>query len=148
MAGTWTSERFPQFKDAIQRLTQQHRELEDEPLHLAIAYSPPRDTQDIFLFEVIGNEAMSINPDRNLYEVSFTPTSGFPMDVNQRLHLILTTSEELQIALQENWPLAVELAGAIRARDYQILYEDDVGKRCFKKIKKWINLEAKRVQHG
>ena len=34
MAGTWTSERFPQFEPAIRKLTQQHLELKVEPLHL------------------------------------------------------------------------------------------------------------------
>ena len=50
MAGTWTSERFPQFEPAIRRLTQQHRELEDEPLHLALAYLPRRHGQEIHQF--------------------------------------------------------------------------------------------------
>ena len=54
MAGSWSSERFPQFEQPIRTLTEQHRELKDEPLHLAIAYGPLRDQQDIFLFEVIG----------------------------------------------------------------------------------------------
>lgn len=61
MAGTWTSERFPQFEPAIRRLTEQHRELEDEPLHLALGYLPRRKGQEvydgIFLFEVIGGAA-------------------------------------------------------------------------------------------
>jgi hypothetical protein len=62
MAGSWTSERFPQFETAIRHLTDQHRELKDEPLHLAISYGPIRDQQDIFLFEVIGSTRESINP--------------------------------------------------------------------------------------
>ena len=54
MAGSWTSEKFPQFEQAVRALTEQHRELEDEPLHLAISYGPLRDQQDIFLFEKRG----------------------------------------------------------------------------------------------
>jgi hypothetical protein len=50
MAGTWISKTFPQFEKQIRNLTKQHRELKDEPLHLAISYAPKRDQQDIFLF--------------------------------------------------------------------------------------------------
>jgi hypothetical protein len=60
MAESWTSDGFPQFEQAIRRLTEQHRELEDEPLHLAVSDSPAeRDRQDIFLFEVIGTPEKS-----------------------------------------------------------------------------------------
>ena len=51
MAGSWTADRFPQFEAAIRHLTEQHRELVDEPLHLAVSYLPAtRDQQHIFLF--------------------------------------------------------------------------------------------------
>lgn len=129
MAGSWTSERFPQFETAIRRLTDQHRELEDEPLHLAISYGPIRDQQDIFLFEVIGSTRESISPERDLFESTFRSSPGFPMGPNQQLHLILTNPRELETALREGWPLAAEMANAIRSGDYQVLYEDEVGQR-------------------
>ena len=70
MAGSWTADRFPQFEAAIRRLTEQHRELVDEPLHLAVSYLPAmRDQQHIFLLEVIGGPGESINPERDLFEV-------------------------------------------------------------------------------
>src|SRR5438552_2950735 len=79
MAGSWTSERFPQFEAAIRRLTDQHRELADEPLHLALSYLPAkRDQQHIFLFEVIGGAGESGNPERDLFEVTFAASPGFP----------------------------------------------------------------------
>jgi hypothetical protein len=50
MAGPWTAESFPQFEAAIRRLTEQHRELVDEPLHLAVSYLPAiRDQQHVYL---------------------------------------------------------------------------------------------------
>src|SRR5260370_38000991 len=106
MAGSWTAERFPKFEAAIRRLTNQHRELVDEPLHLAISYLPAmRDQQHIFLFEVIGNPEESVNPGQDLFEATFTATPGFPMGANEQLHLILTNPRELEIALPESWPL-------------------------------------------
>jgi hypothetical protein len=130
MAGSWTSERFPQFEAAIRRLTEQHRELEDEPLHLAVSYLPAkRDQHHIFLFEVIGTAEESLNPERDLFEVTFATTPGFPMEHDEQLHLILTNPRELKTAVRDGWPLANEIVNAIRARDYEVLYKDTVGKR-------------------
>lgn len=130
MAGSWTSDRFPHFEQAIKRLTEQHRELEDEPLHLAVAYLPAkRDQQHIFLFEVIGTPGESINLERDLFEATFGATAGFPMAQNEQLHLILTNPRELEIALVQSWPLACQVVNAIRDGDYEVLYKDEVGER-------------------
>jgi hypothetical protein len=51
----WTIKRFPGLASQIRNLAQQHREFREEPLHLAIAYEPDRDPNDIFLFELLGN---------------------------------------------------------------------------------------------
>ena len=136
MAGSWTSERFPQFEKAIRRLTDQHRELEDEPLHLAISYSPPRrDQQDVYLFEVVGGPWQSISPENDLFEVSFAGTPEFPLEGNQQLHLVLTNPAELDRALQCDWPLVIEVVNAIRAGDFQVLHSDDEGKAVLEQLK-------------
>ena len=128
MPGTWISDRFPQFEAALRRLTEQHRELVDEPLHLAVSYLPAvRDQQHIFLFEVIGAPWESLNPERDLFEATFAATPGFPMGQDEQLHLILTNPRELEIALQEGWPLASEVVNAIRAGNYVVLYKDGIG---------------------
>lgn len=77
MAGAWTSERFPRFESALRQLTEQHRQLKDEPLHLAVSYGPERDQQDIFLFEIIGGDR-PLSLDHELFETVFTSHSGFP----------------------------------------------------------------------
>jgi len=145
MAGSWTADRFPQFEAAIRRLTEQHRELVDEPLHLAVSYLPAmRDQQHIFLFEVIGGPGESINPERDLFEAIFETTPGFPMGPNEQLHLILTNPRELEIALREGWSLASEVVNAIRARDYEVLYKDEVGERVLDKLE----AEARRQEEA
>jgi hypothetical protein len=129
MAGTWTSERFPQFEAAIRQLTEQHRQLKDEPLHLAVSYDPQREQQDIFLFEVIDGDDRRFCMDHELFETVFTSHSGFPMRTDQNLHLVLATPAELETALHEGWPSAEEIRKAIASGDYKILYEDEIGKR-------------------
>ncbi|MGO8902325.1 MAG: hypothetical protein ACLQU5_28845 [Isosphaeraceae bacterium] len=143
MAGSWTADRFPQFEAAIRRLTEQHRELVDEPLHLAVSYLPAmRDQQHIFLFEVIGGPGESINSERDLFEAIFETSPGFPMGPNEQLHLILTNSRELEIALREGWSLASEVVNAFRAGDYEVLYKDEIGKRVLDKLE----AEARRQE--
>src|SRR5438132_7835308 len=99
MAGKWTSERFPHFESAIRRLTDQHRELEDEPLHLALAYLPRRNGQEvvqgIFLFEVIGGWADQYDQSEDLFEAGFDAVPGLPTGFDETLHLILTNPHEL-----------------------------------------------------
>jgi hypothetical protein len=137
MAGSWTADRFPQFEPAIRRLAEQHRELEDEPLHLAVAYQPgpPRDQQDVYLFEVIGGPiGDAVNPDRELFEVTFGPSTGFPLDPGRQLHLTLTNPAELGAAVGQEWPAVRELVDAIRAGDYRVLHADEVGRRLLDQL--------------
>jgi hypothetical protein len=142
MARPWTAERFPQFEAPIRRLTEQHRELVDEPLHLAVSYLPAmRDQQHIFLFEVIGGAGESVNPERDLFEAVFESTAGFPMGPDEQLHLILTNPRELETALREDWSLASEVVNAIRAGNYRVLYKDEVGERVL------AELEAEARRH-
>ena len=137
MAGTWTTEKFPQFGQAIRRLTDQHRELEDEPLHLAIAYQPgpPRDQQDIYLFEVIGGRGES-NPDKELFETTFEPNGRLQSGFDQRLHMILTTPADFKTAMEEHWKTAEEIVNAVRCDDYQVLSSDAVGAEILDLIEK------------
>jgi hypothetical protein len=128
------------FAEPIRRLTEQHRALEDEPLHLALPYGPPRDREDIFLFEVIGGTE-SLNPEGDLFEATFLPALGFPLAPGQKLHLILTNPEELKEAVRRDWPLAQEILQALRSVDnHQVLHADKVGR----KILQFLRGEARR----
>jgi len=129
MAGTWTSERFPQFESAIRQLAEQHRQLKDEPLHLALSYGPEREPQDIFLLEVIGGNGDRLSEDRQLFETVFTSSAGFPMSAGQRLHLLLATPAELETAMSESWRSADEIRQAIANGDYKVLHADMDGER-------------------
>jgi hypothetical protein len=139
MAGEWTSERFPLFEPAIRRLTEQHRELEDEPLHLALAYLPRRNGREVsrgvFLFEVIGGAAERFGQSDDLFEASFDAAPGLPTGFDQTLHLVLTTPRWLKEGLGQGWPLAVEVADAVRRDDYKVLHEDSVGRGVLQQIR-------------
>jgi len=134
MVATWTTEKLPRFETAIRKLTEQHRQLKDQPLYLAIVYGSHRDPQDIFLLEVIGSsDEDNVSPDRELFETVFSPTPGFPMDLDQSLHLILTNPHELKTALREHWHSASEIINAMRKENYHVIFADNkVGKPLLK----------------
>lgn len=134
MAGAWTTEKFPQFEEALQRLTDEHRELKDEPLHLAVAYSSPRASQDMFLLEVISSRVESDESEGNFFEVSFANTADFSMEPEQKLHLILTDPKELKTALRNDWPTMVEISRAISEGDFAVMFADDVGQQVLADI--------------
>lgn len=139
MAGEWLTEKFPQFEPAIRRLAEQHLELEDEPLHLALAYLPRRDgrevSEGIFLFEVIGGIVDRLGESGDLFQAAYNAVPGLPTGFDQTLFLILTTPRELEEAITESWPLAMEIIDAVRRGDYKVLYADSVGRKVLRRIR-------------
>ncbi|HVS39494.1 MAG TPA: hypothetical protein VMS17_28310 [Gemmataceae bacterium] len=148
MAGKWAAERFPRFEEAIRRLTEQHRQLQDEPLHLAVAYQPgpPRDQQGIYLFEVIGGRGEG-NPDKQLFETAFDPNGRLQTGFSQTLHLILTTPDEFKTAMEEHWPSAEEIVRAVRNKDYRVMHADEVGNGVLERLVKKAG-QGKAARHG
>ncbi len=99
----WLSQRFPHLRRQLLDLAKQHLEIADQPLHLAIAYDPGRDSQDIFLFELLDNfGGNEINPDAQLFEATFGSSKGFSLEPDQRLHFILTNPEEFRAQHSSN----------------------------------------------
>ena len=47
--------KYPKYLNQVRDLVEQHRELVEEPLLLAIYYAPDRDPEDVFLFEILDN---------------------------------------------------------------------------------------------
>jgi hypothetical protein len=126
---TQAQTQFPGFAPQIRRLVEDHLKLTDEPLLWAVYYKPQREEQDIFLFEVVGNfGGDGIDPDRELFEVTYTSKSGFDMDADQQLHLVLTNPHEFETAVRENWELLAELRQAIDAGNYQTVHIDPMHK--------------------
>jgi hypothetical protein len=116
---------FPHFREQVRELVEAHRELEDEPLLLALYYAPERRPQDVFLFEVLENFGRNmVDPNRELFEVEGGSTIDFPMQPDQRLHLVLTNPKELEVAQREGWAAFDELRNAIKRGTYEVIYQD------------------------
>lgn len=136
MPGSWIDQHLPHHAEALRRLIEQHRELEDSPLHLAIAYEPSdRERRHIYLFEVIGMSAHGMSWEENLFEVEYLSSEGFPLEGGEALHLILTNRDELGVALRRGWPLALEVVDAVAAGRFDVLAVDPIGDACLNQIR-------------
>ena len=135
MASTLTAVRYPKYKKELRALAAQHKELKDEPLHLAVAYDPGRDREDMFLFEIIGRlETGEPNPEKELFEVTFQSSPAYEMPFEGRLHLILTSPQEFQEAVAKRWKLAGEFSKAVKRGDFAILHSDKVGRKMMQLV--------------
>ena len=117
---------YPNYAEQMKELVAQHRELVEEPLLLAIYYSPGRDENDVFLFEVLDNfNGASIETDGDLLEVLYGSTPHFDLhDRDARLHIVLTSPEELLKAAANGTKRFQEVKQALADHRSQIIYGD------------------------
>jgi hypothetical protein len=125
---------FPEYLNQVKELVNQHLELVEEPLLLAIYYAPDgdvpeRNPEDVFLFEVLGNfDGSSIAYEGDLLEVVYGNTPHFVMHSRDSLlHIILTSPAELYEAAQRNTRRFQEVKRALAEHRAQIIYSDPQG---------------------
>ena len=119
-----TLESLP-YEEQVRELVQEHLELKDDPLLLALQYQPEDDTENVFLLEVIeGFGGNAVDPEKDLFQVSFGAASGFPIKQEQRLYMTLTNPQEIKVAFQENWPLIQRIRDAVKSGHGRFLFKD------------------------
>jgi hypothetical protein len=127
----FTIDRYPHLDNSLRELARKHGELQDEPLHLALLYDPGRETEDVFLFELLGNFGRNeIGEEGELFEVAFGPTDQLPLSAGQHLHLVLSSTREFEFALAQEWKSALEMRDAVRRGDFEILYKNEIGENA------------------
>jgi hypothetical protein len=110
---------------ALQQLVATHRELQDEPLLLAVHYVPSRNPNDVFLFEVVdGFGANRVTDEQDLFEVGFPSDLLFPVQATGQLRLILTNPVEFDVANRDHWAKLEELRQAVLAGRSTVVYAD------------------------
>lgn len=120
---------YPDYLEQIKKLIDQHLELVEEPLLMAIYYAPDRpgrEEDDVFLFEVLDNfDGSSLETDGDMLEVLYDSSRHFTMHHRDaRLHIILTSPEELRKATAKNTQRILELKQAMAKHRAQIVYID------------------------
>jgi hypothetical protein len=128
---------YPDYKEAAQKLVEQHRKMRNGHLHLAVYLAPPkRLKRDIYLFEVIDDFGGGhIDSDKKLFTFAYGSTPGFPLPESVRLWMILTNPVELDTAIHEDWKRVAEIRNARKAGNAVVLYSDTKGKKFWNKIK-------------
>jgi hypothetical protein len=127
---------YPEYKQAVQKLVQQHRMLRNGRLHLAVYLAPPnRTSRDIYVFEVIDDfGAGRVDADKNLFAFAYGSTPGLPLPEGVRLWMILTNPTELDHAIKGNWKRVGQLRKARSAGKAVVIYADTKGKKLWNKI--------------
>jgi hypothetical protein len=122
---TQTLSVFPHLEEPVKNLVEAHKTLQEEPLLLAVYYAPQRNQEDVFLFEVVENfGGGSVDEDRELFEVTYGSTPGFPMGPGQQLRLIMTNPKEFELAAKQGWTLVQELRTAFHDKRARVIFED------------------------
>ena len=102
-----------------------HTQLDEERLLLAIYFSSRDVPEEECLFEVLQNFGYDeVSEDHRLFQIQFGRTANFPLPEGDRLRLFLTNPVELRQALREDWPEVQDLRQAIaRGREgFELLY--------------------------
>jgi len=136
MAEQFTQSLYPEYSDQIHELAKQHLAMRSEPLHLAIAYKPTESNGNVYLFEVIENFGSDyVEPDEELFEVTFGSTPVFPMGGVTELHLTMTNPIEAKVALREQWPSMLKIKDAVTAERFEKLHATPIGEEILGMIR-------------
>ena len=112
----------------VQGLIAQHRRLKDQTLLLALYYAREDVPDGVYLLEVIspfGHNEVSY--DKDLFEIEYGSTPGFPLPTGRLLHILLTNAVEGRAAAEQRWPAIIPVLDAVRRGQYQVLHEEAEG---------------------
>lgn len=115
---------FPHYETTVKQLVKSHESLKDKPV-LAIYYAPDRHKpEDIFLFEVIENfGGNAIDDAQEMLEAEYASTPHFLLAGNQLLHMVMTSPNEFEVAVNKGWRHVKELKDAIAAGNYHVVHK-------------------------
>jgi len=114
---------------------QEHLKIKDEPLLLAVHYTPPNSGQDVYLFEIAGKFGLeTVDPDRKIFEIGYGSTTGFPLTPGQELRLLITNPTEWRTAVDQDWKAIRVLRKAAEGNRAQVLYHTKEGAKLWEMI--------------
>jgi hypothetical protein len=123
--------------DAIKSLVASHREIKEEPLHLAIFLRDPARPAELVLLEVLGNFGQDqISDEGEIMTVRFPSSADLPIGSDRELCLMLTNVPEFETASASNWASILEVRRLIGEEAYSVVSSDDVGKRLLQELTK------------
>ena len=116
---------YPDELVRVQRLIDQHRQLEQQPLLLAIYYAQDNDPHGVYLLEVISEFGYNeVSDDQDMFEMEYGSTDGFPLPPGSHLHILLTNPKEFSLALRQDWRALAPLMSAIERGNYRVVHQE------------------------
>jgi len=118
--------KYPSYLNQVKDLVEQHRELVEEPLLLAIYYAPDRNPEDVFLFEILDNfRGGALDTSGDILEVLYGQTELFVLEQrNAMLHILLSNPDEFCDAAARGTMRMIELREAFGNGKAQIVYDN------------------------
>ena len=116
---------YPEQAELISDLVlNDHTDIEETPLVLAIYFASRRVPDEECLFEVLHHFGFDeVSEERTIYQIQFGRTLNFPLPVGDRLRLFLTNPTEMIYAIENGWPEVYDLVVAMGAGKYRVVYE-------------------------
>lgn len=115
---------YPDRREDVRRLIEQHRRLDHQTLLLALYYSLPDERDDVHLLEVISPFGYNeVNEDRDLFEMQYGSTPGFLLPPGSHLSILLTNAAEARKAVVQEWPAIMPVLTAVSRGEYQVLHK-------------------------
>ena len=114
---------YPDLTSQIQELVNEHLDLIDQPLLVAVYYASEAAPNEECLFEVARHFGFDeVSEDRQIFQIQFGPSDNFPLPPGDRLRLSLTNTAEFREALSQGWPEIKDLIKAIDQSQSSLLY--------------------------
>jgi hypothetical protein len=128
---------YPDYEAEVRELVEQHKELADEPLLMALYFRSNRKgaENDVFVLEVLDNYPVSAFEEEDFLEVLYGSTPHFVMGMGQMLHLILTNLEELSRNIKRKTRIAGEIQQALNKGSYKLIFVAEGHKNLLEQIR-------------
>jgi hypothetical protein len=116
---------FPERKQQVKELVDEHVAYNDEKPILAIYFASSSAPQDECLFEVIATFGFGeVSDDHEIMQIAFSSSADFPLPPTTKMRIWATNPVECRVAIKERWRPVVELLQAIRNEEFECLYID------------------------
>ena len=127
---------FPDRLEDVERLIEQHRQLEHQTLLLAVYFDRPQDPESVYLLEVISPFGYNeVSDDQDLFEMQYGSTQGFPVPPDHCLSILLTNAVEAEAAIRQQWSAIIPVLDAVRRGDYRVLYAEGEGRLVLDRLR-------------
>ncbi len=115
---------YPDQRDLVRALIlNDHTELKDTPLILAIYFKSGQSPNEECVFEVLRHFGLDeVSEEKSVFQIQFGPTQNFRLPEGDRLHLFLSNPNEMMYAIEHGWPEINDLIEAIKADSCETIY--------------------------